>query len=118
MYCPLCKAEYRTGFEKCSDCLVALVPTLEQAMGRPVILLWRGTSQSEFNDIVAALHEANVPTLARSGVTEARKRSNWDYIPILSLFSRYKRMYDQMTWEISVLDSDYVKAREIVANRT
>jgi len=40
MYCPLCKAEYRTGFDRCSDCLVGLVPTLEQAKATPVVLLW------------------------------------------------------------------------------
>jgi hypothetical protein len=117
MYCPLCKAEYRTGFDRCSDCLVGLVPTLEQAKASPVVLLWKGTSQSKFNDIVEALRDANVPALARSGVTEARRRSAWDYIPILSLFARYKRMYDQMTWEVSVLNSDYAKARGIVGNQ-
>jgi hypothetical protein len=31
MYCPLCKAEYREGFVRCSDCQVDLVSRLKQA---------------------------------------------------------------------------------------
>ena len=115
MYCPLCKAEYRTGFDRCSDCLVGLVPTLEQAKAMPVVLLWKGTSQSKFNEIVDALRDANVPTLGRSGASsEKRSDSIWNYIPVVS---RYKRAYDQMTWEVSVLNSDYAKARGIVENK-
>jgi hypothetical protein len=112
MYCPLCKAEYRTGFDKCSDCLTALVSTLEEANATSVVLLWKGTSQSKFNGIVDALRDANVPTLARSGASsEMRSDSIWNYIPVVS---RYKRASDQMTWEVSVLNSDYAKARGIV----
>jgi hypothetical protein len=31
VYCPLCKAEYRAGFETCSDCQVSLVAAPKQA---------------------------------------------------------------------------------------
>ena len=115
MYCPLCKAEYRTGFDRCSDCLVGLVSTLEQAQATSVVLLWKGTSQSKFNDIVEALREANVPALARSSVScEVRRESFWDRIPILS---DSKRMHDRMTWEVSILDSDYAKAQGAIKRR-
>ena len=120
MYCPLCKAEYRAGFERCSDCLIGLVSTLEEAQAAGVTLVWSGTSQSKFNQVVDALRDANVPILARSGANPenyfsgVRNKSVWDYIPYLS---RYKRMYDQMTWEVSVLSSDYPKARGIVEKR-
>lgn len=69
VFCPLCKADYRDGFDKCSDCSVGLVSTLEEAQAAKVVLLWEGTSQSKFREIVAALQDANVPNLARSGAT-------------------------------------------------
>jgi len=37
VYCPLCKAEYRAGFDRCSDCLVGLVSTLEQPKAANVV---------------------------------------------------------------------------------
>ena len=115
MYCPLCKAEYRDGFDKCSDCQVALVSASEEAEAAPVVLLWRGTSQATFSKIADALQEANIPSHARSGAyADEQRKSFLDYIPIIS---RYKRVYDQMTWEISVLNSDYAKAQLIVRNR-
>jgi hypothetical protein len=67
VYCPLCKAEYRVGFDRCSDCLIGLVPTREAADTATVIPLWKGFQQSKFNDIVDALRSANVPVCARSG---------------------------------------------------
>src|SRR5216684_6721319 len=111
MYCPLCKAEYRTGFDRCSDCLAGLVPTREQAETANVVLLWEGTSQSKFNDIVAALRDADVPNLARSGARAERGQSAWAYIPILSLFTRFKQLHEQMSWQVFVLQSDWAKTQ-------
>ncbi len=34
MFCPLCKAEYREGFFRCTDCNVALVNALPQETAR------------------------------------------------------------------------------------
>ena len=113
MYCPLCKAEYRTGFDRCSDCLVALVHTREQAEAANVVLLWEGTSQSKFNELVGALRDANVPNLARSGARAETSQSVWRYIPIISLFTRLKEMQEQMSWQVFVLQSDRPKARGI-----
>jgi hypothetical protein len=118
MYCPLCKAEYRTGFDRCSDCLVGLVPTREQAEATNVVLLWKGVSQSKFNDIVAALRDANVPNLAKSGVSAEIKRPWWQYIPIVShSYTRFKEIHQAISWEVSVLQSDYAKAQGVVANQ-
>ena len=118
MYCPLCKAEYRAGFDTCSDCLVGLVSTREQAEAANVIRLWGGTSQSKFRDIVGALRDANIPNLARSGARAERTPSMWEYIPIISSFARLKQMHDQMSWEVFVLQSDYSKATEVVENKS
>jgi hypothetical protein len=113
MYCPLCKAEYRTGFDKCSDCHTGLVPTREQADAMQVVRLWKGTSQSKFNDIVAALQDANVPNLAKSGVS-AEPLPTWAHLPIISWFLGMKRFHDQMSWEVFVLRSDYDRWRGVV----
>ena len=51
MYCPLCKAEYRDGFEQCSDCFVRLV-TQEQAVRTCVVMLWEGANVQKLNRIV------------------------------------------------------------------
>ena len=116
MYCPLCKAEYRAGFDKCSDCHVGLVSTLEQAKAANVVLLWEGTSQSKFGDMVAALQDANVPNLARSGASAEIEKSRplWTYLPIVSHFMQVKELHAQMSWQVFVLESDNARARAIV----
>ncbi len=35
MFCPRCKAEYRPGFVRCSDCGVALIDRLPEPEGAP-----------------------------------------------------------------------------------
>jgi hypothetical protein len=116
VYCPLCKAEYRAGFDRCSDCLIGLVQTREQAEAAKVDLLWEGTRQSEFNDIVAALTDANIPTQARSGA-RSEKGFGFRSFGIIGMVMGSKRFHDQMSWQIFVFESDYAKARGIVENR-
>jgi hypothetical protein len=117
VYCPLCKAEYRAGFDRCSDCLGGLVATREQADSANVVLLWQGISQSKFNDIVATLRDANVPNLARSGARAEKSRPIWTYLPIVSHLMRVKEMHEQMSWQVFVLQSDSDKARGAVENQ-
>jgi hypothetical protein len=114
MYCPLCKAEYRAGFDRCSDCLAGLVSTLEQAKAANVVLLWKGTSQSKFGDRVGALRDANVPCLARSAASAESNRPWWSYIPVVSAFARFKELQEQMSWQVFVLESDHARARAII----
>jgi hypothetical protein len=112
MYCPLCKAEYRDGFNRCSDCFTRLV-TREEADAAKVVLLWKGTSVSKFDEIVAALRNANIPNRSRSGANPDSfydTRSIIDRIPYISSLHKMKQ---QMSWEVSVLESDYAKATEI-----
>lgn len=117
MYCPLCKAEYRTGFDRCSDCLIGLVPTREQAEATKAVLFWKGTSQSKLNDIVAALQDANVRHLARSCVN-AEPLPFWARLPIISLFTDMKRVHDQMSWEVLILESDFANAEALFRSQS
>ena len=117
MYCPLCKAEYRAGFDQCSDCHVGLVQTREHAEAASVLLLWKGTQQSRFNAIVGALRDANIPHYARSGAKPERKRPLWTYIGIIRLFFDIRETHDTLSWQIFVLESDYSAARGIAENQ-
>jgi hypothetical protein len=69
MLCPDCKAEYRPGFTRCSDCDLALVEHLEETdvhsnnpelSGTPE-LLWTGTDTATRDGIVDALETAQIP---------------------------------------------------------
>lgn len=66
MFCPECKAEYREGFTRCTDCDVALVDSPSEGqtgadMEDPVVV-WRGTDPSAFSAALAALKEAGIPS--------------------------------------------------------
>jgi hypothetical protein len=70
MFCPICKAEYREGFTRCSDCDVDLVSnpsSEEQASDADVLrnsegleLLWSGVGQALSDRIRDALDAANI----------------------------------------------------------
>jgi hypothetical protein len=66
MFCPQCKAEYRTGFTRCSDCDVNLVSSLDpsapSAMPAGPALAWRGDDPVIFSRVLAALQDADIPT--------------------------------------------------------
>jgi hypothetical protein len=69
MFCPQCKAEYRPGFTRCSDCSVDLVERLpEPGRGSDAVLsdaglrgVWTGEDQDECVSICARLRAADVP---------------------------------------------------------
>lgn len=113
MYCPLCKAEYRAGSDHCSDCLVGLVQTFEQAKAVNVLLLWNGTRQSRFNDLAGALRDANIPHYAKSGAEPDTKRNPWAHV---GFYFRLSRAYNNLSWQIFVLESDYSSAKEVMEN--
>ena len=60
MFCPLCKAEFRDGFAKCSDCHVILVATKEEAERQTVAIIWKG-GKSELEPVLSALQQAEIP---------------------------------------------------------
>jgi len=72
MFCPICKAEYRLGFTRCSDCLVPLVEfpsdveeiSLNTRRARevdPPELLWSGIDPRPFAAVRQALDRAGIP---------------------------------------------------------
>ena len=69
MFCPECKAEYRPGFTRCSDCGLDLVERLDEPRIRsnnPQLsdgpeLLWTGTDERTRAGIISALEAANIP---------------------------------------------------------
>ena len=99
-YCPICKAEYRAGFTRCSDCLAELVGSLSEAEAAKAILLWEGISLSNFDAIVAALSDANIPNRAKSA---ADPDQAYNFNP----FARKLKM----SWQVFVLETDHEKAR-------
>lgn len=71
MFCPVCKAEYRSGFTRCSECDVALVETLEMAKAASpeqmnAVLLWSGTDPQTFAAVRDALDWAKIFHFAES----------------------------------------------------
>jgi hypothetical protein len=68
MFCPICKAEYRFGFAKCSDCGVDLVEHLPDDAGVQIpnvdpdamVILWAGMEAATRESIEHALEAANV----------------------------------------------------------
>jgi hypothetical protein len=114
VYCPLCKSEYRAGYERCSDCQTSLVHTREQAGATKVCLFWEGTGQTKFNGIVAILRDANVPTYARSRARAGGKRSFLSHVPIIGVFVRAAEAGQQLTWQVFVLEQDFPIADTLV----
>jgi hypothetical protein len=78
MFCPECKAEYRSGFSHCVDCDVDLVQELteELTQGREQLRkVWSGDNQSdcvelcqELNDAGIAYEVSQIPLGPRSGM--------------------------------------------------
>jgi hypothetical protein len=66
VFCPVCKAEYREGFTRCTECSVALITALpadQPAAGMSdLALAWRGTDPTAFSAALAALQGAAIPS--------------------------------------------------------
>ena len=106
-YCPICKAEFRTGFAQCCHCLAKLVGSPGEAEAAKVVLLWEGLSRHQFEAIVAALRGANIPNRARCGSDAEKSSSN----PLSHMMKMKAK--NQGSWQVSVLEADYERARSI-----
>jgi hypothetical protein len=66
MFCPVCKAEYREGFTRCSECDTNLVASLgsseSSARREGPVLAWRGDDPVALSRVLAALQEAQIPS--------------------------------------------------------
>jgi len=71
MFCPQCKAEYRSGFTRCPDCNVDLVEHLPEPGHGPISTtdlpdeslkeIWAGDDEGECNSICDLLKDAEIP---------------------------------------------------------
>jgi len=64
MFCPVCKAEYREGFTRCTDCDIPLVESIaadqSNAEMQDLALAWRGSDPTAFSAALAALKDAGI----------------------------------------------------------
>jgi hypothetical protein len=109
MFCPLCKSEYRTGFERCHDCTAALVATEGEARRAATTLLWEGYNSKTFDGLAGALRDAGIPCYAR-----AAANPDSSYRSFLFRLSAVVDTAKQMNWLIYVLASDYPKAKPVL----
>jgi hypothetical protein len=113
MFCPQCKAEYRSGFMRCTDCgvaleVVAVRPKIESApiaasQAEPSAVLWRGQDPVSFSVILSALDEEGI------FYKEFQRR---DYAAALSRPFALG-FYGLPHWEVRVCASDLNAARFI-----
>lgn len=106
-YCPICKAEYRTGFARCCHCSALLVGSSSEADAERVVLLWEGLSRQKFEALVAALHGANIPNRGKCGADAGAA-----YIFNLRGTRLLKGMKNT-SWQVFVLEADYERAQNI-----
>jgi hypothetical protein len=83
MFCPDCKAEYRAGFTRCSDCDVVLVERLDEtevhsnnpALSGTPELLWTGSDARTRDEIIEALEASKIAYHERNEQVGALR--NW-----------------------------------------
>lgn len=64
MFCPVCRAEYRSGFTRCSDCDVDLVPQLPDAPAvdfEKLKNVWTGKDQERCLELYEDFKAAGIP---------------------------------------------------------
>jgi hypothetical protein len=112
MYCPLCKAEYRAGFTRCSDGDVDLVDAVTEIPASALsqgnlVLLWAGDDLSLHAALLEELKAAGLPYFDRPIGT-----------PSLRAFpNRFPRAVTPLSgFEVAVLSSDLEVAKGILQN--
>lgn len=111
MFCPLCKAEYRDGFTHCSDCRIPLMPAKQEADAARVVRVWKGGDKYEFDLILDALHDAEIPLHFREHVNvgPAIRAGFWPLLPL----GRPKKAFDT-EFEVNVLQRDAEHAAQVL----
>ena len=114
MICPQCKAEYRQGFTRCSDCDVALVPSLpaaEEAISSALPsgsleILWEGDDLALFENLLHDLEAEGIRNFDQAlGIYPGVRRR--DHFPVQPM-SRFG-------YQVAVLSSDLEAGRTILA---
>ena len=108
MHCPLCKTQYRPGYDLCRDCDADLVSNKE-ADAETVVLFWQSVNPGHIAQLADALKKANVPHYSRFAA--GMKRPLWAGSPVARLFAKEKAAGEQ--GQIFVLASDLYKARRV-----
>src|SRR5690242_11312210 len=61
MFCPVCKTEYREGFNICSDCNVELVDALPMYdLPKAFAVLWSGENSAFLDQLLQELEQAKI----------------------------------------------------------
>jgi hypothetical protein len=105
MYCPLCKAQYRVGYDLCRGCDADLVFTKEQADAENVVLFLESANLTGVGELADALKEANVPNHLRFEKAKSKD-------PLMFVNATAAK---QQPWQIFVLDSDLDRARQVAS---
>jgi hypothetical protein len=110
MHCPVCKTEYPGGVTRCGTCNVELFdasgkgPFSEPSDGN-MMLLWSGENLPLHGALLEDLKTAEIPYFSRPvGNYSGRAFPNRRLVPREGLFG----------FEVSVLESDLEKAKEIL----
>jgi hypothetical protein len=115
MFCPQCKAEYRSGFRQCSDCYVDLVEWLPEKQSSSeekqsfseeersfsnegLTLLWECADETECVGVCRDLQKADIPYKV-------------DQIP----FERTERMRVKWHYRILISPCDFDRAKELLS---
>lgn len=112
MFCPLCKAEFRDGFTQCSDCRIPLVRTKKEADDRAVPTVWKGGNKHQFETVLAALQDAQIPLRFREHLN-TRSAAQASLLNNLLPFGRRREISDTM-FEVKVLAQDADHAHEAI----
>src|SRR5215467_4215538 len=106
-YCPICKAEHRTGFARCCHCSASLVGSSSEADAERVVLLWEGSSREKFEALLAALHGANIPNQGKCGADAGAA----------NVFNpsgrRLLKGMKKTLWQVCVLQADFERAQNV-----
>jgi len=111
MHCPLCKTQYRPGYDLCRDCDADLVSSKDQADAEAVVLFWQSVNLSRVAELADALKKANVPNYSRLGAGGERPLLPWTGSPLVGLFAQARTADGR--GQIFVLASDLYKARQV-----
>src|SRR5882724_380869 len=106
MFCPFCKAEYRVGIVRCSDCSFPLVEGIPRDDSDPnfMVLLWNGESLPFLEIVCAELDRAQIPVATPRLEVLLRDPGDRYHLKHLKTFP----------YILGIFKRDFVAAREIL----
>jgi len=106
MFCPFCKAEYRAGIVRCSDCSFPLVEGIPRDDSDPnfMVLLWNGERLPFLEAVCAELDRAQIPVATPRLEVLLRDPADRYHLKHLKTFP----------YILGVFKRDFVAARKIL----